>query len=194
MRIARRCGGIPTRPQIEDASGVVQRPPIRAPAGRGHAARYRVRMSNREVDEQSAPPGEPDGEDTSSPFDHPAFLPVIVGAFALWFGYDGWFNTETESVLFNRYGFGFLAGAAAYFALDEFARRPYLLPALWLGYAVWLGALAMLGAPGDWYYDGGPYTQFFNRYGSLSCLGIATLLALGQRWRRRGAATASAAR
>lgn len=147
-------------------------------------------MSNRQIDEQSAPQGLPDGEpedaDTSSPFDHPAVLPVIVTAFALWFGFDGWFNPKTESILFNRYGFGFLAGAAAYFTLDELTRRPYLLPGLWLGYAVWLGALAWLGGPGDWYYDA-PYTQLFNRYGSLSCLGIAAFLALAKTWRRRHA-------
>jgi hypothetical protein len=158
-------------------------------------------MSNGEVDEQPAPAGlpeptpsgEPEGEDASSPFDHPAFLPVILTAFALWFGFDGWFNPNTESILFNRYGFGFLAGAAAYFALDEVARRSYLLPALWLGYAVWLGALAWLGGPGDWYYDG-TYPPLFNRYGSLACLGVAGLLALWKRWRRRHGATASADR
>jgi hypothetical protein len=32
-----------------------------------------------------APPG---------PFDHPYFLPGLLFAIALWFGYDGWFNEE----------------------------------------------------------------------------------------------------
>jgi len=149
-------------------------------------------MPNHQSDEQPVPQessqgstsGSSESEDTSSPFDHPAFLPVIVTAFALWFGFDGWFNQKTESVLFNRYGFGFLAGAAAYFTLDELTRRPYLLPALWLGYAAWLGAFAWLGGPGDWYYDEA-HTQLFNRYGSLVCLGIGACLALAETWRRR---------
>ena len=33
-------------------------------------------------------------DEVSSPFDHPFFLPVLLFAFALWFGYDGWFSEE----------------------------------------------------------------------------------------------------
>lgn len=36
------------------------------------------------------------------PFDHPWFLPGLLYAFAIWFGYDGWFNENIESVTFNR--------------------------------------------------------------------------------------------
>ena len=36
------------------------------------------------------------------PFDHPWFLPGLLYAFALWFGYDGWLNPNIKSVTFNR--------------------------------------------------------------------------------------------
>jgi hypothetical protein len=127
-------------------------------------------------------------EDASSPFDHPAFLPVILIAVALWFGFDGWFNPETESIRFNRYGFGFLAGAAVYFSLDEYARVPYLLPLLCLGYAVWLGALALLGPPGAWYNDDST-AQMFNRHAAMGFLALAAVTALRETVRRRRADT-----
>ena len=56
-----------------------------------------------------------DDEDAPSPFDHPAFLPVLLWGLALWFGYDGWFNESIEAVDFNRYGFGVLVVAAVYY-------------------------------------------------------------------------------
>ena len=67
--------------------------------------------------ERNAPTGESDDEDAPSPFDHPAFLPVLLWALALWFGYDGWFNENIEAVNFNRYGFGLLALAAIYYTI-----------------------------------------------------------------------------
>ena len=62
-------------------------------------------------------------DEVSSPFDHPFFLPVLLFAFALWFGYDGWFSEEfaresTESLDFNRYGFGVLMVLAIYFTVQ----------------------------------------------------------------------------
>jgi len=47
---------------------------------------------------------ESDDEDAPSPtpFDHPLFLPALFVAFALWFGFDGWFNPNIEAVQFNR--------------------------------------------------------------------------------------------
>jgi hypothetical protein len=123
-------------------------------------------------------------QDTSSPFDHPAFLPVILVAVALWFGFDGWFNPEIESVRFNRYGFGFLVGAALYFTLDEVTRFPYLKALLFLGYALWLGAFSLLGSPDAWYSDE-PSVQLFNRYAGIGFLALAGLSALRENWRRR---------
>lgn len=141
---------------------------------------------------RETPEGSPTGEaeaqeeerDTSSPFDHPAFLPVILLAVALWFGYDGWFNEEIESVRFNRYGFVFLLGAALYFTLDELTRLPYLTALLFLGYALWLGALGLLGAPDAWYNDE-LSVQLFNRYAGSGFLVLAGLSALRETWRRR---------
>ena len=64
-----------------------------------------------------------DDDEVSSPFDHPFFLPVLLFAFAAWFGYDGWLNEdfakESEEYLsFNRYGFGVLLLAAIYFTVQ----------------------------------------------------------------------------
>ena len=41
-----------------------------------------------------------------TPFDHPLSFPILVGALGLWFGYDGWFNPKTKSVMFNQVMFG----------------------------------------------------------------------------------------
>jgi hypothetical protein len=46
-----------------------------------------------------------------TPFDHPLFLPALLAAGVVWFGYDGWINTDPDMLehqAFNRYGFGVL--------------------------------------------------------------------------------------
>src|SRR5262245_54192748 len=58
-------------------------------------------------------------EETSSPFDHPAFLPVLLWGLAVWFGFDGWFNPKIEAVMFNRYGFGVLVVLGIYFTVQS---------------------------------------------------------------------------
>ena len=70
-----------------------------------------------DTEAQAAEPGDAgeDGDDAGSPFDHPAFLPVLLWGLALWFGYDGWFNENIEAVDFNRYGFGVLCVLAIWF-------------------------------------------------------------------------------
>jgi hypothetical protein len=43
-----------------------------------------------------------------TPFDHPMFLPAMLFAFALWFGYDGFLNDDPDMLehrTFNRVGF-----------------------------------------------------------------------------------------
>jgi hypothetical protein len=53
-----------------------------------------------------------------TPFDHPLFLPVLLVAGMVWFGYDGWINQDPEMLehqSFNRWGFGALAVLAAWF-------------------------------------------------------------------------------
>ena len=67
-------------------------------------------------------------DDASSPFDHPAFLPVLLWGLAVWFGYDGWINQDPdmlEHVAFNRWGFGILVVLGLYFTVQSLrdARR-----------------------------------------------------------------------
>jgi hypothetical protein len=62
-------------------------------------------------------------DDAASPFDHPAFLPVLLWGLSAWFGYDGWINQDPEMlehVSFNRYGFGVLVIAALWFSVQAF--------------------------------------------------------------------------
>jgi hypothetical protein len=126
---------------------------------------------------QAPPPAEDEDEEASSPFDHPAFLPVLVFAMALWFGYDGWFNEKIESVRFNRYGFGFLIFAGIYFTAVELTRLRFLLPLALLVCALWLTALDRLAAP-DSLYRNLESARLFNRYGALALLGLAAIAAL----------------
>jgi len=61
-------------------------------------------------------------EEASSPFDHPAFLPVLLWGLAIWFGYDGWINKDPEMlehVAFNRWGFGILVVLGVYFTIQS---------------------------------------------------------------------------
>jgi hypothetical protein len=63
-----------------------------------------------------------DDDEAASPFDHPAFLPVLLWGLALWFGYDGWINQDPdmlEHVAFNRWGFGILVALGAYFTVQS---------------------------------------------------------------------------
>jgi len=62
----------------------------------------------------------PDGrpETPPTPFDHPLFLPVLLLAGMLWFGYDGFINQDPKMLEhqdFNRYGFVALTLATLYF-------------------------------------------------------------------------------
>jgi hypothetical protein len=63
-----------------------------------------------------------DEDEASSPFDHPAFLPVLLWGLAAWFGYDGWINQDPdmlEHVAFNRWGFGILVALGLYFTFQS---------------------------------------------------------------------------
>ena len=64
-----------------------------------------------------------DEEARETPFDHPLFLPLLLGGLSLWFFYDGFINQDPEMLKhlsWNRYGF-----AASFVA------------ALWYGYRGW---------------------------------------------------------
>ena len=58
------------------------------------------------MSEDARDPEDQDGVDSddevSTPFEKPFFMPVLLFALALWFGYDGWFNEEMEWIKFNR--------------------------------------------------------------------------------------------
>lgn len=67
--------------------------------------------------------GEEEEEETETPFDHPLFLPLLLGGLSLWFFYDGFINQDPEMLKhlsWNRYGFAASA-----------------LATLWYGYKGW---------------------------------------------------------
>ena len=71
-----------------------------------------------EKDDKTVTREEPKQGPPPTPFDHPLFLPALLVAFMLWFGYDGFINQDPEMLEhqdFNRYGFGVLVLAAAWF-------------------------------------------------------------------------------
>ena len=66
-------------------------------------------MSDEHTEDEPPRPAKP--EPPPTPFDHPLFLPVLLVAGVVWFGYDGWINQDPEMLEhrdFNRYGFGVL--------------------------------------------------------------------------------------
>jgi len=71
----------------------------------------------REEDELEYDDEEGEDEPASTPFDNPFFLPVLLWAFAAWFGYD--IVTDAEAYqkypLFNQGGFALLSLLAIYF-------------------------------------------------------------------------------
>ncbi len=84
------------------------------------------RVSERDLDEPdresepSAPADEESEEQSTTPFDHPFFLPVLLIVFSLWFGYDGWLNADfnPEWITFNRWGFFLLLPLAVYYTIQ----------------------------------------------------------------------------
>jgi hypothetical protein len=70
------------------------------------------------------PPPDDDGreEPVRTPFDNPFFLPVLLWIFAVWFGYDAFFNVdehmqEPVTLWFNRIGFPVVLLLAVYFTI-----------------------------------------------------------------------------
>ena len=78
-------------------------------------------MEAKSADRAGTSNDEDDDDEVDSPFDHPAFLPVVLWGLSIWFGYDGWFNQDPdmlEHVTFNRWGFGILVVAGIYFTIQ----------------------------------------------------------------------------
>ena len=72
--------------------------------------------------QRSSAAGEESDDEASSPFDHPAFLPVLLWGLAAWFGYDGWINQDPEMLehkAFNRWGFAVLVVLGLYFTIQS---------------------------------------------------------------------------
>jgi hypothetical protein len=75
-------------------------------------------LDREELDPTLDPEAVEDEESPPTPFDHPLFLPVLLFAGMLWFGYDGWIETDPEMVehrSFNRIGFAVLTVLTAWF-------------------------------------------------------------------------------
>jgi hypothetical protein len=69
---------------------------------------------------ESEPAEEESEERAETPFDHPYFLPALLIAFTVWFGYDGWLDKDfnPEYITFNRWGFFILLPLAVYFTIQ----------------------------------------------------------------------------
>jgi hypothetical protein len=69
-------------------------------------------------DTGATPPTHEVEEEPRNPFDNPYFLPVLLGAFALWCGWDGFvsdkFADRPNTLWFNRIMFVLLGAAAAW--------------------------------------------------------------------------------
>lgn len=76
-------------------------------------------------DRESGADEEYEEEQPRNPFDNPWFLPLMLGAFALWCGYDGFlsdkFLDRPNTLWFNRIAFAVLGLIA--FRLGARARR-----------------------------------------------------------------------
>src|SRR3990172_6590289 len=116
-----------------------------------------------------------------TPFDHPAFLPVLLWGFTAYFAWDVFTDAPAyrEWPNFNRYGLGFGIAIATYATAQALRPRPFAPTAFWAILALCLGFMGFVG--GGWYSET-PAALAFNRYG----FAVAALLALffGLRARR----------
>jgi len=136
--------------------------------------------------------GEPVAEEEASPtpFDHPLFLPGLFLAFAVWFGYDAYFNQDPEMLEhleFNRFGLRVMVWATALSGLSGWAElRARPVPPY--GPAVVLGALALWFAYDGW-LSGDPFYEdyrAFNRTAAGALAVVAGWMAAAGTWRARG--------
>ena len=77
-------------------------------------------MSPEDLEEQDPPEVDSgiEEEGPPTPFDHPLFLPVLLFAGMLWFGYDGFLTSDPDMLehrSFNRVGFAILTVLTAWF-------------------------------------------------------------------------------
>jgi hypothetical protein len=70
------------------------------------------------ADQAEQPSAQQEEDGPPTPFDHPLFLPVLLFAGMLWFGYDGFINSDpdmTEHRVFNQVGFALLTVLTAFY-------------------------------------------------------------------------------
>jgi hypothetical protein len=93
-----------------------RRPPAGAAEPAPPAAADREPVGEEDEEYEDAP---------SNPFDNPYFLPVLIGAFALWCGWDGFLSDKfvgrPGTLWFNRIAFLVLGALSAWLGLR--ARR-----------------------------------------------------------------------
>ena len=71
-----------------------------------------VEKSDKKNEEKNSGEARTEEAPPPTPFDHPLFLPVLLLGGMLWFGYDGWIETDPEMLEhrgFNRIGFAVLS-------------------------------------------------------------------------------------
>lgn len=85
--------------------------------GQGKPRYVLVMTEPRDIEEQSSsPPSSAEGRPERrgpppNPLYHPLFLPILLIAFSLWFGYDGFLTTDPDMLhhqTFNRIMFGIM--------------------------------------------------------------------------------------
>jgi hypothetical protein len=116
-----------------------------------------------------------EGEDEGpqpTPFDHPAFLPVLLWGFTAYFAWDIFTDAPAyrEWPNFNRYGLGLGIALSAYATSQAIRPRPLAPAAFWGTLALCLGFMGWIGS--GWYSEGPALA--FNRYG----FAVAAALAL----------------
>ena len=124
-----------------------------------------------------------EGEDEGpqpTPFDHPAFLPVLLWGFTAWFGWDVFTGAEAYQKYpnFNRYGLGFLTAVAVYSTSQAIRPRPLAPAAFWGALALFLGLMGSIGR--DWHGETPP-PQAFNLYGFAATAALALFFFLRAR-------------
>ncbi len=138
---------------------------------------------------EAAPPAAPkpsrpreDEGPQPTPFDHPAFLPVLLWGFTAYFAWDIFTDAPAyrEWPNFNRYGL-LLGIAVSLYATSQAMRpRPFAPAVFWGALALLFGFMGFVG--GGWYSET-PVALAFNRW---SCAAGALLaLFFGLRARRR---------
>ena len=124
-----------------------------------------------------------EGEDEGpqpTPFDHPAFLPVLLWGFTAYFAWDIVTDAPAykEWPNFNRYGLGLGIALSSYATSQAIRPRPQAPAAFWAALALCLG---FMGSIGRGWYSEAPAALAFNRYGFAATAVLALFFFLRAR-------------